>query len=281
MLKAIKTFDDLLLLEETFKKVKFYEKDHKYKINGELCKYSVTTLLKNYAEEFDSAGVAKNVAFKQGRPVEDILKEWNFKKEYACFKGTDFHKYVENFLNKKFVSLDMDGFHYMLFQEGQESDAEKKKEQYRETMRFMVKNFLNFYKWYDESYYCIRSEFVVGDVDSKICGTIDNLSYNRKTKNLSIFDYKTNQSIKTEGFNGKTMLNGLSHLQDCELSKYSLQLHIYKKIVEKNSGYKVDDLYIVWFPENKDFQIIKTLDLEKEAEFILNKESFFDENVSK
>ena len=97
MLKAIKTFEDFLHLEDTFKNVKFYEKDHKYKINNELCKYSVTTLLKNYGEEFDSEKTAKNVSLKQNRPVEDILKEWNFKREYACFKGTEFHKYIENF----------------------------------------------------------------------------------------------------------------------------------------------------------------------------------------
>jgi ATP-dependent exoDNAse (exonuclease V) beta subunit len=272
MLKSIKSFEDFLQLENSFKGVKFYEKDHKYKINNELCKCSVTTLLKKYGEEFDSEKTAKIVSLKQNRPVDDILKEWNFKREYACFKGTDFHKYVENFLNRKFSPLDLKGFHYMLFQEGQELDAEKRKEEYRETMKFMVKNFLNFYKWYDELYHCIKSEFVVGDFDSKICGTIDNLSYNKKTKNLSIFDYKTNQSIKTEGFKGKTLLDGLSHLQDCEFSKYSLQLHIYKRIIEKNSNFKIDDLYIVWFPENKEYQLIKPLDLEKEAEYVLNKE---------
>lgn len=273
MLKAIKSFEDFLHLEDTFKSVKFYEKDHKYKINNELCKYSVTTLLKNYGEEFDSEKTAKNVSFKQKRPVDDILKEWNFKREYACFKGSEFHKYVENFLNRKFISLDSDAFHKMLINEKYENNIDDKKTEYRDVMRFMVKNFLKFYEWYNESYYCIKSEFVVGDFDSKVCGTIDNLSYNKKTKNLSIFDYKTNQSIKIKGFNGKTLLNGLSHLQDCELSKYSLQLHIYKKILEKNSGFKVDDLFIVWFPEDKNHELIEPLNLEKEAEFILNKES--------
>lgn len=271
MLKSIKSFDDLLHLENTFKGVKFYEKDHKYKINNELCKCSVTTLLKKYSEEFDVEKNAKNVALKQNKKVEQILKEWSFKREYACFKGTEFHKYIENYLNRKFVSLDDDGLNHMLIKEGCD-DIDNKKIEYKETMRFMVRNFLEFYQWYNEFFYCMKSEFAIGDEDSKICGTIDNLSYNKKTNNLVIFDYKTNQSIKTKGFNGKTLLDGLSHLQDCELSKYSLQLHIYKRIIEKNSGFKIDDLYIVWFPENKKFELVKPLNLEKEAEFVLNKE---------
>ena len=114
MLKSINTFNDYLLLNETFKNVMFYEKDHKYKINGELCNYSVTSLLKQYSEEFESEKIAKNVAYKQKRMVEDVLKEWDYKKNYSCFKGTEFHKYVENFLNKKFVSLDDVAFNNFL-----------------------------------------------------------------------------------------------------------------------------------------------------------------------
>jgi hypothetical protein len=271
MLKSIKSFDDFLHLENAFKGVKFYEKDHKYKINNEVCKYSVTTLLKKYSEEFDVEKNAKNVALKQNKNIETILKEWDFKREYACFKGTEFHKYIENFLNRKFLSLDDDGLYRMLLKEGCE-DIDSKQVKYKETMRYMVRNFLKFYEWYDKSFHYIKSEFAVGDIDSKICGTIDNLSYNRETKNLTVFDYKTNHTIKTVGFKGKTMLRELSHLQDCELSKYSLQLHIYKRILEKNSGFKVDNLYIVWFPENQDYELMTPLDLNKEAEFVLNKE---------
>ena len=101
MLKAIKSFDDFLFLNEAFKNVRFIEKDHKYKINGNISKYSVTSLLKKYTPEFESEKIAKNVALKQNKKVEDILKEWDYKKNYSCFKGTEFHKYVENFLNRK------------------------------------------------------------------------------------------------------------------------------------------------------------------------------------
>jgi len=273
MLKSIETFNDFVLLNDSFKNVRFSEKEHKYKINGEMCKYSVTSLIKNYSEEFDSEKIAKFVAIKQKRSVEDVLKEWEYKKNYSCFKGTEFHKYVENFLDRKFTPLDDLGFHSFLLNE-KVDDIDNRKIDHKNTMKDMITNFLKFYEWYDSEFTFLKSEFVVGDFESKISGTIDNLSFNKKTKKLSILDYKTNKNIGKEGYKGKKMLKEMSHLHDCELTKYSLQLHIYKNIIEKNTSFEVDDLYIVWFPENKPYELIQTLSLEDEAKFILKKESF-------
>lgn len=274
MLKSIKTFDDYLFLNDSFKEVKFFEKDHKYKIRGELCNYSVTSLLKNYSTEFESEKIAKNVAFKQKRSINDVLKEWEYKKNYSCFKGTEFHKYVENFLNKKFTSLDDNAFHSFLLNENV-IDIDSKKISYKNTMKGMILNFFKFYEWYQNEFHFLKSEFVVGDFESKVCGTIDNLSINKDTRKLSILDYKTNQNIKTKGFKGQKLLNEMSHLDDCELTKYSLQLHIYKHIIEKNTQFEVDGLYIVWFPEDKQYELIKPLSLQEEAKFILKKQNLF------
>jgi hypothetical protein len=279
MMKSIKSFDDFLYLNEIFKNVRFYEKDHKYKINGNLSKYSVTSLLKKYTQEFESDKIAKNVAFKQNKKVEDVLKEWDYKKNYSCFKGTSFHLYVENFLNRKFSSIDEKSLEIFLLSEDCKNINEKK-QTYIKTFKQMIISFLNFYKWYDENYYFMKSEFVVGDDESGICGTIDNLSYHKKEKTLAILDYKTNQNIKNEGFKGQKMLHDLSHLDDCELVKYSLQLHIYKYILEKKTGFIVNNLHIVWFPENGDYRLISPLCLQEEAEMLLNKEIIIYENVS-
>lgn len=278
MLKSIKSFDDFLYLNERFRNIRFIEKDHKYKINGNIANYSVTSLLKKYTSEFDSNKIAKNVAIKQNRRVEDVLKEWDYKRNYSCLKGTEFHKYVENFLNRKFVELDEKSFHEFLLSE-KSNDIESKKQTYIKTFKQMIISFLNFYKWYDENYYFLKSEFVVGDFESGVCGTIDNLSFHKKDKTLAILDYKTNQNIKSEGFKGKKLLNEMSHLDDCELVKYSIQLHVYKYILEKNTNFEVKNLHIIWFPENGNYKLIEPLSLEKEAELIIKKEILFNENV--
>lgn len=274
MLKSIKTFDDFINLNNSFDSVRFIEKDHRYKINGEFCKFSVTSFLKKYSKEFDAENIAKNVAVKQGKPVEEVLKEWEFKKNYSCFKGTEFHKYIENFLNRKFISLNETELESFLIKE-QVDNIVDKKAFYKNNMKNMIANFLKFYEWYNKNYNFLKSEFVVGDSESKICGTIDNLSVNKHTNNLSILDYKTNKEIKTKGFKGQKMLMELSHLDDCELTKYSLQLHVYKYIIEKNTSFRVDNLHIVWFPEDGNYQLINPINLEKEAELILKKQSLF------
>lgn len=274
MLKSIKTFEDFIKLNNSFSDIRFIEKDHKYKINGNLSKYSVTSLLKKYTSDFESEKIAKKVSIKQGKPVEDVLKEWEFKKNYSCFKGTEFHKYIEKFLDRKLISLNEKELELFLINE-KIDNVDDKKIFYKNNMKNMVGNFIKFYDWYDKNYNFLKSEFVVGDPESKICGTIDNLSVNKNTNNLSILDYKTNKEIKNKGFKGQKMLMELSHLEDCELTKYSLQLHIYKYIIEKNTSFKVDNLHIIWFPEEEDYQLITPLNLEKEAEIVIKKEILF------
>ena len=116
---------------------------------------------------------------------------------------------------------------------------------------------------------------MIGDVDTKICGTVDNISLNKKTGELAIFDYKTNQKIKTEGYKKETLLQPFKHLQNCEMVKYSLQLWIYKLILEKNTPYKVGDLFIVWVAKENNYELIPTIDLKKEAQEILDAEYNF------
>ena len=59
------------------------------------------------------------------------------------------------------------------------------------------------------------------------------------------------------------MLEGvLSHLPDCELAIYSLQLSTYRYLIEKNTNIKLGDSYIVWFnEENPSYELIKCGDL--------------------
>lgn len=266
---------DVLKLEKNFENVFFIDKNHTYKINGDDAKCSVTTLLKKYTPEFKGEKPAKAIAAKRGLSVDDVLREWDYKKEYSCHKGTEFHKFAENYLARKRVSLDENAAKQFFMSKNSMSVIEDFKS-YKKEMTGMISNFLKFYNWYKEIYSIVKSELVIGDPDTKICGTIDNLSLNEKTGELAIFDYKTNQNIKTEGYKKETLLDPFNHLQNCEMVKYSLQLWIYKLILEKNTPYKVGDLYIVWVAKENNYELMPALDLFKEAGDILNAErSFF------
>lgn len=254
---------DLVVLEKSFENVIFSEKDHSYLINGQKSSGSVTQLLKKYEKPFDAKKLASIVAAKQGVLPEDVLSLWNFKKEYACLKGTLFHLYVENFLQKKKVPVDKRAIHSFV---KNYSSYVNEEEFYKDLAQY-ISNFLHFYEEWKESYILIRPELVIGDKSTGICGCIDNLSYNFKTNQLAIFDYKSNKDLKKEG--KENLLNSLSHLQSTSIVKYSLQLQLYRLIFERNTPFNIDDMQIVWVGGNS-LETIPVLDLKKEAQIIID-----------
>jgi ATP-dependent exoDNAse (exonuclease V) beta subunit len=256
-------FSSIEILEKSFEGIIFSEKDHTYIINNSPAKSSVTQLLKKYEKPFDTNKIAAVVAAKQGVLVEDIKNLWEFKKNFSCEKGTLFHSYVENFLQKKKIQLNKQAISQFVY----ENIDYVTEQQFYTDVAHYISNFQNFYNYWKQDHILIRPELVVGDEETKVCGCIDNLSFNTKTKELVIFDYKTNKEIKTVG--RERLLSEMSHLTNCELVKYSLQLWLYNLILERNTPFKLADPYIVWVGKPNSYELIQALDLRKEAEMIL------------
>ena len=129
-----------------------------------------------------------------------------------------------------------------------------------------------FNNFYDKSFgklIPVRAEVVVGDKDWGVTGMIDQLFYNEKSKKLEIWDWKTNKAINTNN-KWQQFKEPLGHLDVCELNTYSLQLSLYKHIIEKNTNLKLGKSYIVWLNENNDtYKVFKCHDFEKEVKSIL------------
>jgi len=263
-------FQELIELEDCFSDILFLEKDHKYLFSDIPAKMSVSGLLKKYEKPFDSQKIAKYVAERDGFSKEDILEQWEFSKNYSCHKGSEFHKFVENYLNRKKTTIDKDAIE-LFFSKNKKFYTPDSVKNYYGELALNIKNFMNFYNWWKEDHILLKPEFVIGDKESGICGTIDNLSYNKKTNELVIFDYKTNKEIKKTNPRKETFLKELKHLQQCEYMKYSLQLSLYSTIIEKNSNFKVPKSYIVWVNGKTDYELIECLDLKKESNIILDK----------
>ena len=123
---------------------------------------------------------------------------------------------------------------------------------------------------------------IVYDSESLIGGMLDMLFYNVKKKEFQIWDWKTNKKFtekQIDGNGNKTKnkhtvegrddrLSGiLSGIHDNDKEIYSLQLAMYKLIIEKNTGIKLGDSYIVWFSHNNDnYEVMKT----KDRQFYVN-----------
>lgn len=265
-------FNSYIDLLNSFRNVVYIDKDHTYEIDGKKVKYSVTKLLSKYKKPFDVDKFSRQIADKEGVDQKSVLDKWDFSRDYANHKGTEFHLFVENYLERRKMLIDRVAI-TRFFQSRPDFYFEDSVNIYYREFAKMVSNFLKFYDWYKDDYVLLKSEFVIGDSKSKLAGTLDNLSINTKTQDLVIFDYKTNKKIESVNKYNEKLLNPLNHLDNCELNVYALQLWLYRLIIERNTPYKINDCKIFWFSGDESYEKYDIPDLRSEAEHILDIES--------
>ena len=91
------TKDEMLkTLKDTFKEYEFFEKEHYYEHKGKRVGISVTRFIEQYANEFDSYGVAEKVAKRDNKTIKQVLDEWKLTNNLACEKGHLGHCYAQS-----------------------------------------------------------------------------------------------------------------------------------------------------------------------------------------
>ena len=231
-----------------FNKVVYYDEPHKYYLNGrELI--SATTLIHKYEPPFDEDFWSVDKAYKYNVTPAEILDAWNFINVKGTMKGSIIHNYTENiFLNKVFTYPKADiikefGFDPII-------------NEYNITKRHVD----NFHKDAKGKLIPIKTECIIYEEESMVGGMFDMLFYNVKKNQFQIFDWKTNKSFSMYDERYK-MLGCLSDLENCDFETYSLQLSLYKYIIEKNTNIKLGKSYVVWFSHNNlEYRIIETAD---------------------
>ena len=248
------------ILHDTFKDFKFYPQDHHYEFKGKRVGISVTSLISQYENEFDKDNIARAVANRDGKSVTDVLKEWQYKADFACRKGSTCHEFAQTRWSKEPYELDK-------FDESEE---------YLNAVIKIQKQAVNFYEDYKDVFVHIADELIIGSEEFDIASAVDHLFYNKLTGGLVLVDYKTNSILKGYNDDGKNtkyakkMKVPLNHIKDITLNHYYLQLSIYKYLIEKYTSLKVDEMFIVYFTENNDnYEIIEIPFLEKEVIKIL------------
>lgn len=227
--------------------IHFEEASHKYTI---LCdpdtKYtSVTTFVHEQFEEFnadiiigkmmDSPYWSKNKYY--GKTPFEIKALWEENRDCAASAGTKMHYDIECYYNKIEVVNDCIEFKY----------------------------FKNFVEKYPELE-AYRTEWVVFDSELKIAGSIDMVFYNKKTREYNIYDWKRSKGIKKSNTFNKYSSNPiLSSVPDTNFWHYTLQLNLYKALLQKNYGINITTCALVCLhPENNNnnFQIHKVPDIQ-------------------
>jgi hypothetical protein len=228
-----------------FSDLKYFDEPHKYYL-GEDELISVTTLIHQYQEEFDENYWSEYKANEFGITREEVLRAWRFINKKGTMKGSIIHDYAENLLLNKI-------FKYPKEEILKEFGFDPILEEYEITKKHVDK----FCADSKGKLIPVKTELVMYDKESLIAGMADLIFYNARAKEFQIWDYKTNKEFSMSS--ERKLLDLLYLLDDCDLEIYSLQLGLYKAILERNTGIKFGKSYLVWVSHNNDsYEIIET-----------------------
>lgn len=231
---------------------KFYEKEHYYEYEGKRVKTSVTQFISNFHKPFDEPKWSKHVAKRDNREVEDVLAEWAHTAYNSATTGTLFHNRAEQLAIGKHFEVDYSNYGHEI----------------RDRIDKLIPMQDKFFKDIDGKLLPLKTEFTVG-LEDFIAGNLDLLVWNERDQEIQIWDYKTNKEINLENKYEKMKYPFHKH-DSCNFVHYSIQLNIYKYIINKILGIKVGKCYIAHFNENNEsYRTYKCLDLSEEVKIAL------------
>jgi len=207
------------------KSLVFEEKEHRYHVDGEEFT-GATTFLKQFFPAFNAKRIAGFVAKKREVDTSVVLEEWDKTRDDACALGNAVHEFIEYMLGDESKGRCMAG----------EPDSIK-----RRITRAAVM-LINLMPQFE----VVAVELQVFSLKHNIAGTVDALFRHKETGEIHMYDWKTNKEILMKSKYYKKGLDPIKHMQDCNFSKYSLQLNLYKRILEEEGYFdKIHHMAIV------------------------------------
>lgn len=224
-------------------KLKFYEKSHVYKVNDTPL-ISVTTFISSLFPPFNAKDIARFLAGlphnkKAKRGVKYFLKEWKKRSEH----GTIVHNAIESFINGEEPFI--------------EKEDTESKNKYLQGLKYLE----SLSEGYER-----HPEVKIYSESLGLAGTIDLLMI--KGNSVRLVDWKTNKKITEKSYKDtdKGVKEATKHLDNCKINTYGLQLMIYGYMLQKEYGYKVEDLELVWLTEKK----FVTYNISYDEELVIN-----------
>ena len=248
--------------------IQFFEIGHKYKILSDpYSKYtSVTTFIHSLFPKFDADKVINNIKKGKnwneenkywGMSDQSIKDQWALNGKQSAELGTKMHFDIEQFMNTPTNEINLPTQHHIL-QLDQHDHEEKEWQLFTE----FVKKFPSLTPY--------RTEWLVYDQETKLAGSIDMVYLNRDGS-VSIYDWKRCKEIKYDGdWKDRGLNRAVNHLPNTNFWHYSLQLNVYRRLLMKNYGLEVKELFLVQLhPDNESFELheVKLLDKEIDALF--------------
>jgi len=240
--------------------VTFQAEGHRYTNEHGVEYTSVTTLIKKYAEPFDSEYWSLYKAIKL---VLEMKGEWSDYKYRAggWDRVVDYYKKQINFPYKDEVAVVKQRFLYNWKQKGKAAaeagtayhkkmeDETHSKGAHLSSSGNVVKvysgvDLLRYQNFEDDGIY---TELLLYNDHFKLAGQADKVI--KQGRDIEIRDYKTSEKISQEAFMERTYKAPLKHIPDCDFWKFALQLSTYAWMLEI-FGYHIGRLVVEHVPDN-------------------------------
>lgn len=227
--------------------ITFDEGPHIYTVNGDSSFTSVTTWVHSHFGHFDADEIIDKIL--NGRKwnsdpnykyyqmtKEEINAMWDEKRDKASLAGTLMHYDIECYYNN--MEVKNDSIEYSYFNKFVEDYPELK---------------------------AYRTEWMVFYEEMKLSGSID-MVFELPDGTLQIYDWKRCEEIVFEPFFRKfSHTECIKTLPDTNFWHYSLQLNVYKTILEKKYDKKISGLYLICLhPNQRTYDRIEVPFLDKE-----------------
>lgn len=218
--------------------INFTEKGHKYTISGHNKDItSVTTLIHKHFPKFDSDKIINRMMSGRnwknskyfGKTKDEIKDEWSNNGKNASKLGTSMHNAIEYYLNNTLV---------------EEPD----------TIEFhMFKTFWHDFNEANPTLRLYRTEWVIYDEEVSIAGSVDCIMAN-DNDDLILIDWKRSKEIKMKN-NYEKGFGPFLNMDHCNFSHYSLQLNLYRQILERKYNKNIIlMILVVLHPNNESYK---------------------------
>ena len=220
--------------------IQFYPQEHIYLYNGQEQLIPVSSVISCFFTPFDSFYWSEYKANQRHVSQGQVLEEWDAKGACSRDVGTFMHQQIENYYN---------GFTYQqefFFKyKGKYVQIEEHIKLEHEYLQFM--KFLKNHKFRP-----FRTEWAIYDEELKIAGTIDMI--HKRGEVFDVYDWKRSHRIVDFWGNpitinnfGEKGLGELCQIDDTPYWHYCIQQNLYRYILEKKYGMKVEKMYLVVF----------------------------------
>jgi len=232
-------------------RISFDEATHTYEIDGSSeGVISVTTLIHHHFPKFNANEVLKKMRKSKngmdkykGMTDEEIKTLWSENGKSASGQGTKMHKTIEMFYN--------DNFEYIY------------EEQPKEFMHF-----LSFHESIKARLTPFRTEWSIFRSDLKLAGQLDMLYKVNDREEYALYDWKRSKEIKVDNKYEKGL--GPFELDHCNYVHYSIQLNIYKRILETLYQLPIVEMFlVVLHPDNETYKLFQVNEMKNEIDYII------------